>query len=82
MVHISTREALENQVRDLGLYTEEEIEAFTDDQLIDALRAEKAAEDWLSKFAMLPSDEARRDAADRLNIDQWPQPRLPGDERK
>lgn len=75
MVHISAREALESRARELGCCSDPE--NWTDQQLIDAIRAEVAAAHWMEKFAALPTDEARIEAAKRLNMESWPPPSEP-----
>lgn len=69
-----TRQALIERAEELGCY--EDPENHTDQELLDAIKAEQSAEIFLDKFAALPTDEARREAAQRLRMDEWPEPKL------
>lgn len=71
-----TRDKLEEQAFDLGI---PDIAGMTDQQLLNAIRAERDAAEWLEKFAKLPTDAARKAAAERLQIADWPEPRMPSD---
>jgi hypothetical protein len=63
----TTRQELEDEARVLGCFPDPE--GRTDEQLRDAISAERAAGEWIRRFEQLPSDAAKRDAIHRLALD-------------
>jgi hypothetical protein len=61
------RQTLEDRARDLGCFPDPE--NYSDQQLLDAIKAEQAAGAWLDRLEQLPTDEAKRDAVHRLRLD-------------
>lgn len=59
------RQRLEARARELGCFDDPENR--TDQQLRDAINAEEAAGEWLTRLEQLPTDHAKQDAIRRLS---------------
>jgi hypothetical protein len=63
---MNARQRLEDRARQLGCFPDPE--NYTDQQLVDAIKAEQAAAVWMDRLEQLPTDEAKRDAVHRLRL--------------
>ena len=60
------RDNLITYARELGCF--DDPDERTDQQLIDAIAAEKLSGEWLDRLEKLPTDEAKADAVHRLRL--------------
>lgn len=60
------RRALLAYADELGLVPD--LDIITDEQLIDAIAAEKLSGEWLDRLEKLPTDEDKREAVHRLRL--------------
>lgn len=64
---MSARQKLEDRARELGCFPDPK--NYTDQQLLDAIKAETAATIWMQRLDELQTDEEKREAIHRLRLD-------------